>query len=80
LIQIDSKSFSRGSACHDALLEMIGRRLLPYSLWKDWVDKFLIKLCEEDGMWWLRRIWVYKAVSRFGDPLGSKPRKIYLAP
>ncbi len=77
---LDSKNFRRGSACHDALLELIGLGKLPATPWKLWTDKFLIKLCEEDKMCWLRRKWVYRAVRSLGDPAGSKPRKLYCAP
>ena len=77
---IDTPNFRRGSACHDALLEMIGLGLLPADPWKKWSDNFLIKLCEEDGMWWPRRKWVYRAVRRLGDPKGSKPREVLIAP
>jgi len=77
---LDSKNFRRGSAAHDALLEMIGLGLLPADPWKPWADNFLIKLCKEDKMWWLRRKWVYNAVNKLGDPKGSEPRKIYEAP
>jgi len=77
---LDSKNFRRGSAAHDALLEMIGLGLLPADPWKPWADKFLIKLCKEDKMWALRRSYVYRAVTRLGNPKGSKPRKIYEAP
>lgn len=77
---LDSKNFRRGSACHDALLEFIGLGLLPADPWKKWADNFLIQLCEEDGMWWPRRNWVYRAVRALGDPEGSKPRKVYTAP
>jgi len=77
---LDSKNFIRGSAAHDALLEMIGLGLLPADPWKPWTDKFLIRLCKEDKMWALRRAWVYRAVSKLGDPKGSKPREVYSAP
>ena len=77
---LDSRNFRRGSCCHDALLEMIGLKLLPADPWKKWTDNFLIKLCKEDGMWLPRRKWVYRAVRILGDPKGSKPRKVYEAP
>jgi hypothetical protein len=77
---LDSKNFRRGSAAHDALLEMIGLGLLPADPWKLWTDNFLIRLCKEDKMWWPRRKWVYRAVRKLGDPKGSKPRRIYEAP
>jgi len=77
---LDSKNFRRGSACHDALLEMIGLGLLPADPWKKYADHFLIKLCQEDGMWWPRIKWVYQAVSKLGDPKGSKKRPELSAP
>lgn len=77
---LDTKNFRRGSACHDAILEMIGLGLLPADPWKKWIDRFLIRLCKEDGMWWPRRKWVYRSVRLLGDPKGSKPRKVYTAP
>lgn len=77
---LDSKNFRKGSGSHDALLELIGLGLLPADPWKKWTDNFLITLCKRDGMWWPRRRWVYQAVSKLGDPKGSKPRKVYCAP
>jgi len=77
---LDSKNFRRGSAAHDALLELIGLGLLPANPWKPWADNFLLKLCKEDGMWLPRRKWVYGAVSKLGNPTGSRPRKIHSAP
>jgi len=77
---LDSKNFRRGSACHDALLELIGLGKLSANPWKLWTDNFLIKLCDQDGMWWPRRRWVYRAVRMLGDPKGSKKRKEYCAP
>lgn len=76
---IDSKKFRLPSGAHDALLEMIGLGLLPADPWKPWTDKFLIHLCERKGMWKPRRWWVYKAVTKLGDPTGSKPRKVFTA-
>lgn len=77
---LDTKNFRRGSASHDALLEMIGLGLLPANPWKKWADNFLVRLCKEDGMWWPRRRWVYRSVRLLGDPKGSKPRRVYTAP
>lgn len=77
---IDSENFRRGSASHDAVLEIIGLGLLPADPWKKWIDGFLIVLCKEDGMWWPRRQWVYQAVRKLGDPKGSKPRKVHISP
>lgn len=77
---LDSRNFRRGSACHDALLEIIGLGFLPADPWKLWTDNFLIQLCKEDKMWWPRRKWVYRAVRALGDPTGSKPREVYSAP
>lgn len=77
---VDTKSIIRGSFCHDVLLELIGLGKLRAAPWKKWADNFLIKLCKEDKMWWIRRQWVYRAVRKLGDPQGSKPRKVYSAP
>ena len=69
-IAIDTKSFMRGSLVHDALYQLMREDILSWDF-KDVVDKILIDLCKEDGMGWLRRKYIYFAVSKFG-PRGPK--------
>jgi len=61
---IDTKSFIRGSLVHDALYELMREGLLNIH-WRIPVDRELIKICLEDGMWKLRTVWVYFAVKTF---------------
>lgn len=80
---IDTKSFMRGSAVHDALYQMIRAQKLP--LWqKDAADRLLQRMCLEDGMWKVRAEWVYQSLRLFGSrrtqPLPEDNPKILVAP
>ena len=75
---VDTKSFMRGSLVHDALYQLIREGHLPKST-REKCDKILIEICKEDGMSWLRRKYVYKAVRKFGGS-AVKPREIFVAP
>jgi len=76
---IDTKNFMRGSAVHDALYQMIAEGQLPDS-YRDEADDILIQICKEDGMSWIRRQWVYKAVRWFGDGAAHTKQEIQEAP
>ena len=58
---IDTESFMRGSAVHDAVCQLTELGLLDWS-YRKVGDKELVKITKEDGMNWLRRQWVYSAV------------------
>lgn len=77
---VDTKNFMVPSVVHDAILEAIGLGFLPADSWKPWIDNFLIELCKRRKMNWFRRRWVYRAVRWLGDPQGSKPKEIMVAP
>lgn len=62
---IDTKDFMRGSLAHDALYQLMGDGLLPFSYRKQ-ADKLLVKLCKEDGMSSFRAAYVYRMVRWFG--------------
>lgn len=62
---IDTSDFMRGSLVHDALYQLMKEDHLP-DTYRKTVDKLLIAICKEDGMPWLRRIYVYAAVRNFG--------------
>lgn len=62
---IDTESFMRSSAIHDALYRLMELRKLPPTLRKA-ADKELKHWCKVDGMSFMRRQWVYRAVRWFG--------------
>ncbi len=70
----DTKDFMRGSLIHDALYELMDRNLLPLD-YKEEADQILIDICNQDGMFSIRRWWVYKAVRGFGKPGNYKKKK-----
>ena len=61
---IDTKSFMRGSLFHDALYQLIRMELIPRT-YRNKVDKLLVKICLEDGMWKWRTKWVMLGVDKF---------------
>ena len=63
---IATKSFMRGSLVHDALYQLERVGLLSTGQ-RDAVDRELMTLCREDGMWAPRRWWIYLALRRFGS-------------
>lgn len=62
---IDTASFMRGSLVHDALYQLIRRRVLPPAARKP-ADGLLVSVALADGMWYVRSLWVYAAVRVFG--------------
>lgn len=62
---IDTKNFMRGSLVHDALYQLMREGLLDES-WREQADKELRRICQEDGMSWLRAWYVYYSVRDFG--------------
>lgn len=64
---IDTKDFMRGSLVHDALYQLIREGYLPLSARAD-ADALLREITRQDGMWSLRRWWVYTGVRWFGEP------------
>ena len=76
----DTKSFMRGSVVHDVLYQMIRRGELPSSYRKQ-ADLELDKLLKEDGMFWLRRKMVYRALRIFaGGAADPNDRPVKHAP
>ncbi len=80
---INTKSFRRGSAVHDALYQLTRLGLLDIK-YRLFIDKLLIKICLEDKMWKIRTKWVYASVRTFGKKSAmpnKNPRdKIFIAP
>ncbi len=74
---IDTRNFMRGSLAHDALYQLMREGHLDEDTWRDPADRFLQKICKEDGMWALRAWWVYQGVHLFGkpsaDPANARP-------
>jgi len=63
---IDTDNFMRGSLVHDALYQLMRNGELPIDC-RDQADQLLRKICQEDGMSWMRAWWVYRALYRFGE-------------
>ena len=78
---IDTKSFMRGSLVHDALYQLMREELIPLD-WRKAADEALIDICESDGMWGVRRWWVFRALRLFGKAaaIPSNVKKILTAP
>lgn len=77
---LDTKDFMRGSLVHDVLYQSIRLKLLPSSARKA-ADLELDKILKKDGMFWLRRKYVYFALRAFAAGAArSKPRPIKRAP
>jgi len=78
---INTDNFMRGSLVHDALYELMRKGFLALNEKKN-ADDELIRLCKEDGMWGIRRWWVYRGLHRFGEAatLPINKRKTYTAP
>ena len=62
---IDTQNFMRGSLLHDCLYQLIRDGYIIPSYRKT-ADIFLFKICREDGMSWIRGVWVYLGVRMFG--------------
>ena len=70
---IDSKNFMRGSLIHDALYQLMRKRLLSMA-YRDDADRELQRVCLEDGMGSFRAWYVYAGV-RFGGGPAADPRR-----
>jgi hypothetical protein len=77
---IDTKNFMRGSLVHDSLYQLMRGKFLDCG-WRETADQELRRICNEDGMSWLRAWWVYQGV-RFGGEGSAKwqEEKILTAP
>lgn len=62
---IDTESFMRSSCVHDALYQLISLGLIPPDV-RGEADRLLRDISREDGMWYVRTLWVYAAVRVFG--------------
>jgi hypothetical protein len=71
----DTKNFMRGSLIHDALYQLMRQEHISKDQWRDKADRELQRFCREDGMTKIRAWWVYKALSRWGDPAASPESK-----
>ena len=72
---VDTPNFMRGSLVHDVLYQLMRNKLLDKQRWRKAADQELERLCREDGMFWLRRRWVYTAVRLFADKSASEDGK-----
>lgn len=62
---VDTPSFMRGSAVHDALCQLIKLGLLAATYFAE-ATRELLRWCKRDGMWSPRRAWVRWAVDEYG--------------
>lgn len=76
---VDTPDFMRASLVHDAIYQLIGEGHVMPS-WKGYADDALVQLCEEDGMWRVRRWWVFLGVDKVGPKQGSTPKPVFVAP
>ena len=78
---VDTKSFMRGSLCHDCFYQLIRMGLLE-PIWREPADQELKKMCLEDGMNRLRAWYVYKSVQVGGKTAASPEsrKKVHKAP
>lgn len=73
---IDTDDFMEASLVHDALYQLIRRRLLPYTA-KSKADKLLYILCKRAGMPWWRRGYTYLAVRWFGKGAATDAKPVF---
>lgn len=71
---LDTKSFMRGSLFHDASYQLMREEKVSL-VHLDEFDVMLVNICEEDGMWSLRRWWVYRGV-KIGSGPAANPRNL----
>ena len=76
---IDTKNFMVGSLVHDALYQLMREGHLDQK-WRELVDKELVRLTGNDGMWALRRKWVYDGVRLGGGPAARDEKPVLTAP
>ena len=77
---IDTKNFMIGSLVHDGLTQLMAEGYLDPDVWREPIDKELIRLTKNDGMSAPRRAWVYAGVRFGGGPSAREPRQILEAP
>lgn len=75
----DTSDFMRASLVHDALYQLIREKEFSQVYRMD-ADRIMKRICEEDGMPWLRVQWCYWAVRKFGPEDGGKPKQMEIAP
>ena len=80
---IDTLNFMRGSLVHDAFYQLMRIEKIPPS-YKEYADRFLQKICIEDGMSRFRAWYVYQGVRLFGGSIAKpgieKPDKVICVP
>lgn len=77
---INTLNFRRGSLVHDCFYQLMREKLLDCG-WRETADSELRRICQEDGMSWLRAWWVYKAVRMGGEGSAKwQDEKILTAP
>jgi hypothetical protein len=72
---LDTKNFMRGSLVHDALYCLMRNGLLDHDKWRIRADELLREICREDGMSYIRALFVFQAVKWFGDPFADPRSK-----
>jgi len=77
----DTKNFMRASLVHDALYQLIRKKVLSRK-WRLEADKELKRICLEDGMSNIRAGYVYRTVRMLAGSAASpkNKRKVLTAP
>lgn len=71
---IQTKTFVRPSLVHDALYQLIREGVLPREA-RLQADRLLRQHCQEEGMLYIRTLWVYAAVRIAGGWYLDRPLK-----
>ena len=72
---IDTRNFMRASLVHDAFYQLMREGHLAASRFRDKADRLLQKICLEDGMSFIRALWVYYGVKWFARSAASTQRR-----
>lgn len=72
---IDTRNFMRASLVHDAFYQLMREGYLDASRCRDKADRLLQKICLEDGMSFIRALWVYYGVKWFARSAASTRHK-----
>ena len=73
---LDTKNFILPSLIHDALYQLMRRKMLHRDYRKA-VDKLLVDMCKVENMSWFRRQYVYAAVRVGGHDSSKYVKPIY---
>ncbi len=71
----------RAALVHDALYQLMRNGKLEQTM-RPFADGELLRILKEDGMWKVRRWWVFRAVRRFASKAGTVAaiKQVHYAP